>query len=258
MPADHLPDQLAVTVLGCSGTYAAPGNACSGYLIRTGTTTVWLDAGPGTLANLQEHVPLDEVDAVVLSHEHPDHWLELPLFRNALEYGHLRRRVPVYGTAGNQELADLVVRGRLEPIVDWRRITGGDEVVIGDVSFRFARTDHPVETLAVRMEHGGRVAAYTADTGPRFTLADLDGDGGGFDLAFCDATFTTEQATASGGEAVHLSAAQAGAMAESAGVRRLVVTHFWPGCDAEDQRDEAAEWFGGPVEAAAVHRTFDV
>ena len=61
---------LSLTVLGCSGTYAAPGGACSGYLVRSSTTTVLVDCGPGTLANLQQHVSLLDLDAVVVTHEH--------------------------------------------------------------------------------------------------------------------------------------------------------------------------------------------
>lgn len=68
---------MSLTVLGCCGSYPGPGQACSGYLVRAIGTSVWVDAGTGTLANLQRHVRLQEVDAIVLSHEHPDHWMDL-------------------------------------------------------------------------------------------------------------------------------------------------------------------------------------
>ena len=77
---------LTLTVLGCSGSYPGPGQACSGYLVRSGGTTVWLDAGTGTLANLQLHVGLDQVDAIVLSHQHPDHWSDIDNFYVACKY----------------------------------------------------------------------------------------------------------------------------------------------------------------------------
>src|SRR5581483_215884 len=68
---------FVLTVLGCSGSYPGPAQACSGYLLRCQGTVIWLDAGSGTLANLQRHVGLAEVDAVVLTHEHPDHWSDI-------------------------------------------------------------------------------------------------------------------------------------------------------------------------------------
>ncbi|HEV2369108.1 MAG TPA: MBL fold metallo-hydrolase, partial [Acidimicrobiales bacterium] len=81
-------DGLRLTVLGCSGSYPGPGQACSGYLVRHGATTVWLDAGSGTLANLQLHVALGEIDAIVLSHEHPDHWSDVEGFAVASHHIH--------------------------------------------------------------------------------------------------------------------------------------------------------------------------
>ena len=106
---------LSWTVLGCSGTYAAPDNACSGYLVRSGDTNVWVDCGPGTLANLQHHVPIPMVDAVVVSHVHPDHWLELPVLRNALKYGFGRSGVGLFGTAATRARLDALVDGEIEP-----------------------------------------------------------------------------------------------------------------------------------------------
>ena len=77
---------LTVTVLGCDGSYAGPDGACSGYLVSSGDTHVWLDCGPGTLANLQRHIDLHDLSAIVVSHSHPDHWAELPVAYNALGY----------------------------------------------------------------------------------------------------------------------------------------------------------------------------
>ena len=77
---------LRLSVLGCDGTYAGPGGACSGYLVSSPTTHVWIDAGPGTLSRLQRHLALTDLDAVVISHEHPDHSGELPVLRNALRF----------------------------------------------------------------------------------------------------------------------------------------------------------------------------
>jgi ribonuclease BN (tRNA processing enzyme) len=77
---------VKITVLGCSGSYPGKGGACSGYLVDDGTTRLWIDAGSGTLANLQHHVDMADVDALVLSHEHPDHWSDLEGFHNVLRF----------------------------------------------------------------------------------------------------------------------------------------------------------------------------
>lgn len=245
---------LTVTVLGSAGTFAHPGNPCSGYLVRTRTTAVWVDAGPGTFAALQEHLPLDAVDAIVVSHEHPDHWVELPVVRNAARYVLGIDRIATYGTAGTRALVEAVVGGPADPPLAWTTVTDGDEVRIGDLAVRFSRTDHPVETLAMRLEAAGRVCAYSADTGPGWSFAALDREGTGFDLALCEATL----AEATDGIA-HLTATQAGRMAAAADVQRLALTHLYEGV-AADRADEAASpaAFDGPVEVASPGFTFTV
>jgi ribonuclease BN (tRNA processing enzyme) len=243
-------------VLGSSGTYAAPGNACSGYLLRSDTAAVWLDCGPGTLANLQQHVGLDDLDAIVVTHEHPDHWLELPVPRNALKYGRGREHVPVYGTAGTRKQLDVLTSGRIAPTFDWTDIAPGATARIGDLSLAFVVTDHPVRTLAVIVDHGGTRLAYTADTGPAFDGTALRHGGAAVDLALVEATLTPEQAAEQGERAVHLDAAGAARVATQAGATRLVLTHLHPDVDPQRQRELASADFGGGVELAEVHRTF--
>ena len=75
-----------ITVLGCSGAYAKKVGACTGFLVQSTGANVWLDAGPGTLGNLQKHIEIEQLTAVVLTHEHADHWLELPVLYNAIRH----------------------------------------------------------------------------------------------------------------------------------------------------------------------------
>ena len=232
---------LTVTVLGCSGSYAAPGGACSGYLVDDGTTRVWMDAGAGTLANLQRHVALADVDAVVLSHEHPDHWSDIEGWNNVLRFVLRRTGFPVYAPAG--------LRSRTyddtAPQMAWHDVADGDVVPVGTLTFAFSRTDHGPETLGMRVDANGGSIGYSADTGPGWSLEAL---GPGLDLALCEATMDTDQE----GTLQHLSARQAGASAREAGVTRLVLTHLWATVDPDRSRAEGSEAFGAPVEVAAV------
>ena len=240
---------LSVTILGCSGTYAGPGGACSGYLVRGGGTSVWVDTGPGTLANLQQHIDVTALDAVVVSHSHPDHWGELGVLRNALKYGFDVQGMPVYSTSAVRKLVDIVCGDPSEPTFQWGIVADGDSVTIGDLEFTFSRTDHPVETLAMRIEAEGKSLLYSADTGPGWSLEALGPDA---DLAICEATLLVETE----GTAPHLSARQAGQSAAAAHVSDLVVTHFWPTSDPRRHEDEAAEAFGRRVGVAVPGKTF--
>ena len=239
---------LTLTVLGCSGTYASPGQACSGYLVSDGSTTVWVDAGSGTLANLQRHVGLDGVDALVLSHEHPDHWTDLEGFFNVCRFVTGRQGIPVYAPASIKE---RTYNEDESPYFEWRDIGDGSRADVGGLTFTFSRTDHGPETLAMRIDGGGRSMGYSADTGPKWSLAEL---GTGLDLALCEATFLREQE----GEAQHLSGRQAGASAREAGAQRLVLTHIWPTTDKERSRAEAADAYGDPVEVAVTNETYKI
>lgn len=237
---------LTLTVLGCCGSYPGPGQACSGYLVRSASTTVLLDAGSGTVANLQRHASIADLDAIVLSHEHPDHWSDVEGIHVAAKYYLDIERIPVYAPGGVRERAYF--KG---PPLEWSRVKSGDRVRVGDLDLTFAGTDHGPETLAVRVDGAGRSLAYSADAAPGWSFASL---GDGIDLALCEATFLS----ADEGSSRHLSARQAGSMAKEAGVARLLLTHQRPGVDVESCRAEAAGTFGAPVEVAAENEDYDV
>ena len=237
---------LTVTVLGCSGSYAAPGNPCTGYLVRSDGASVLLDCGPGTLGPLQEAIDLAELSAIVTTHCHPDHWLELPVIRNVFIWFVPRSGVPVYGTAETRAMdrAVTVMRsGKSDPLA-WTVIDPASEVTIGDQRWSFALTDHPVETLAARVDAGGRCFAFSSDTGPGWDFRTL---GEGIHVAMCDASHGREHE----GEGIpHMSAREAAAAAAAARAERLVLTHLAPGCDPDAQLAEASAVFDGDVEVA--------
>jgi ribonuclease BN (tRNA processing enzyme) len=211
---------------------------------------VVVDLGSGTLANLQSHVEVGDVDAVVLTHSHPDHWSDLPILRNAMRYVLGLQDLPVYGTAPTLAMA-RAVSGEIEPTLRWTVVDESSKVAVGDQRLRFSRTDHPVETLAVRVDAGGRSLLYTADTGPGWDPAAA---GEGVDLLLAEATLPPSYE----GTVQHLSGRQAGAVAAAIGAARLVITHVSPGLDDEAQRRDAEAAFGGPVDVASTNATFAV
>jgi len=237
---------LAITVLGCSGSYPGPGGACSGYLLDDGATRVWVDAGSGTLANLQRHISFGELDAVVLSHEHPDHWGDLEGWSIVCQHVLHRVGFPVYAPAG---LRDHTYAPD-SPTLAWNDVAGGETVSVGTMTFTFSRTDHGPETLGMRVDAGGRSFGYSADTGPGWSFEAL---GPGLDLALCEATIPIEEE----GTLQHLSARQAGSSAKAAGAARLVLTHLWATLDSGQSRREGSAAFGAPVEVASVGARYD-
>ncbi len=232
---------LALTVLGADGSYPGPGGACSGYLVTCDGTRVWLDAGSGTLSNLQGHTAVTTVDAVVLSHAHPDHWTDIEGFYVACRWFYAHRGVPVYAPAGLR----LLTRGIADDgTLVWHEVADGHQLTLGALRLVFFRTDHPVETLAVRIDAGGRSLGYSADTGPGWDFGVL----GRVDLALVEASFLSDRE----GSMAHLSARQAGRRAREADAGRLVITHIGPTVDRDAAQAEAGASFGAPVDVAVA------
>lgn len=242
---------ISLTVLGCSGSYPTPGNPCSGYLLEGGGARVWLDAGNGTLAELQRHVAFDQLDAVVLSHAHPDHWADLLSYFVVARYIAPREGIPVYGPTEVRRLA-TEVHGDLAPVFDWHVTTDGSSASVGGLTFAFSATDHEKDTLASRItDDADAVLGYSADTGPAWSLRAL---GAGLQLALVEAGVPAEKE----GSMQHLSPRQAGRAAADAGAAALLLTHLMPGTEPERAKAEAASQFGGPVEVARPGMTVEV
>ena len=242
---------MRLIVLGCDGSYAGAGGACTGYLLQGGGVNLWLDAGPGTLANLQRHVDLDAIDGIVLTHAHPDHWVDLLPYHNVVRYIRKRSGLPVWSPNRVRELTEDI-GGRLGHEFDWQVIDETSHAELGGLRLSFSRTDHPPETLAVRVDEvGGPSFAFSSDTGPAWSLAAL---GDGLDVALVEATLRTEDE----GTVQHLSARQAGATATHARARRLLLTHLQPGTDAEAQLADARTTFRGPVEVVTTNASYDL
>jgi ribonuclease BN (tRNA processing enzyme) len=237
---------VELTVLGCSGSYgAAPAGACSGYLVRGGGATVWVDCGNGTLPNLQEHAAIEDLSAVVLTHQHPDHCVDIYGLHVLMRYGLERSGLPVFAPEGLEERLGSLVDDWGDTF-DWKVVGDGDGVEIGELALRFSRTDHPPPTYAVELSGDGKRLVYTADTGPGWTV---DAFGAGADLVVSEATYQEGEKSVPW----HLSAREAGRDARAARASRLILTHLWPQLDPAVSVKEASEAFGEPVTLAKPH-----
>jgi ribonuclease BN (tRNA processing enzyme) len=245
-------DELTVTVLGCSGSYGAPrGGACSGYLVRAGDTTIWMDCGNGTLVNLQRHADIADIDALVITHLHPDHCADIYGLHVLNRYGLQREGLPVFAPSGVEAALAPLVAHDWGATFEWCDVEDGDTATIGAAKLAFSRTDHPVPTNAVQLAFDGRRLVYTSDTGPGWTP---DAFERGADLLISDSSYLHDTRPTP----IHLSAREAGAAARASGAQRLVLTHLWPMVDADKARAEGSEAFGAPVHIAQVHETYTV
>jgi ribonuclease BN (tRNA processing enzyme) len=248
---------MELTVLGASGSYPTASSACSGYLLRAEGYTVWMDAGNGTLGELQKHIGLREVDAIVLSHAHPDHCADLYPFFFALLFPEPDEPIPVFAPPGVRDrLAALIgddTRDRWNTYLGWMALSPGDVDEAGPFRLEAFEAAHSIDNNTLRIEHDDRTLCYSGDTGPNPHLAVAARDA---DLFLCEASWSNEQSGIMG--PVHLTAGQAGEAAAEAGARRLMVTHMWADNDHSVMREQAAATYGGPVELAVETTTTSV
>lgn len=247
---------MRVTVLGKSPSWQDAGGACSGYLVQEGETNVLLDCGNGVFGKLRARLDYAAVDAVVISHLHADHFLDLVPFSYALTYspraaeparpvlhappgaGDFFRRI--VGAWGDEDL--------VETAFDLREYDASARLEIGPLRIRFGPVAHFVPTFAVELRGAGGRFVFGADTGPSDALVEL---AEGADVLMVEATLATP-------DEGHLTAAQAGEHAARAGVGRLVLTHITDELDATAACEAASAAFPGPVEVAREGATYEV
>lgn len=240
---------MELTVLGASGTWPSGGAATSGYLVRHEGFNLYVDAGTGTLANLQRHIRIADIHGILISHEHPDHFVDLYPTFYARHYGSLGTPgLPLYAPIGfATKLEGLLSedgRAAMRLAFTCHELEPGEGFELGPFRVRTEPMEHlGLPALGFRLETGGAALAYTGDTGPTAAIETL---AAGADLLLAEATWQD------GDELLpfHLSARQAGEHAARAGVGRLVLTHIWPTADRDRSREQAGEAFGGPVEVA--------
>lgn len=237
---------MRLTVLGADGTSPRAGGATSGYLLRSNGFHLWIDMGTGTMANLQRHVSLLEVDAVVISHAHPDHFVDIyPYFYARYFHPEQPRDLPLFAPPGMFERAAGLLTGPsgadISRVFQARAVEPGESFEVGPFRISTEAMMHPVPTLGLRLDDGSGVLAYSADTGPTDALVGLARDA---DVLVCEATWSD---TREGWPPIHLTATQAGEHAARAGADRLVLTHVWPTNDRRQTAQRANEAFDGTV-----------
>lgn len=230
---------FSFTVLGCSATFPRPGNPCSGYLLRTGETAVWVDAGSGTFASLQQHVSLHDLTAVWVSHLHPDHCSDLLVAFNWIINTADAPRIAVYGPPGwATRIAAMIPSDEAVRLVrrafDVHELHNAHNADMNGLRLRSFAVEHGVPAFGLRAEHGGKAVAYSGDTGPCPALIELALEA---DLFVCEAGATKLQRW-------HCTPSDAGRIAAAAGSHMLMLTHLAHMIGATRAVEEATQQAG--------------
>lgn len=231
-------------MLGSWAGFPEPGRACSGFLLESDGSAIVLDLGYGTLPRLLAARPDGAVDGIVVTHEHPDHCLDLHALFRIHHYGRSGVRIPLYCPPGVVDrLAGIEPDADLGDVFDVHPLPGTYD--LGGLRLTSVALPHFVENVGVRLDSDRIALAYTGDTAPVAQLADLGRDA---DLYIVEATDRPGEESAATRNL--MTAAEAGEWAAAAGANRLLLTHFWPGTDRSESVARARAHFAGEVIAA--------
>jgi len=264
---------MRVTVLGKSPSWQDAGGACSGYLIEHGDSSLLLDCGNGVFSKLRLHRDYVDLDAVLISHMHADHFLDLVPYAYALTYAPRQQPVPVERWPGTEHPARPELHLPQGGTATLRGIVGAwgpddlidnafkvaeydvrSTVTVGEIEARFHEVPHFTETFAVNLSSAGAPGRITfgADCRPGPEIIEAARD---TDLLIVEATLPRPERT---GERGHLTPFEAGEHARKAGARRVVLTHISDELDADWAREQGTEGFGAPVEVASEGAVFEI
>lgn len=242
---------MRLTVIGCSGSFPGPDGPASCYLVEADGFSLLLDLGNGTIGALQRHHDFLDIDAICISHLHPDHCLDLCVYWIARTFSPDggSPRIPVYAPAGAADhfrrAYGLVPEPGMAGTFDFRTLRAAT-FEVGPFTVTTAPMNHTVETFGFRIEHDGRSVAYSGDTAASDALVELAQDA---DLFLCEASYLDSPDVPVA--AKHLTAREAAEHATKANAKTLVLTHLLPWNDPALSLSEARDsGFGGHIELA--------
>ncbi|MEP7023197.1 MAG: MBL fold metallo-hydrolase [Actinomycetota bacterium] len=248
---------MRITVIGCAGSFPGPDSPASCYLVEASGFRLLLDLGNGALGALQRHAALGDIDAVVLSHLHGDHCLDMCAYAVVRRYapGGPMPPLTVYGPAGTaqrlEQAQGVNLGSGIGDVFAFETLVPGTRQ-IGPFEVTAEHVNHPVETFGFRLAADGQVLAYSADTGESAALVRLARNA---DLLVCEASFLDGEPNPPD---LHLTGRQAAEHAHRAGAGALVLTHLVPWNDQAAVLAEAVPAFGGPVSLARPGATVDL
>lgn len=248
---------MRLTVLGSAASHAGEGQACAGHLVEGGGASVLFDCGNGVLANAYRVTDPYELDAVFVTHNHPDHYVDLYSMQAMLRYAPSGpiSSMPLYMPMGlfarMQELLSERGAAEFREAFAFEPLQHGVPVVIGGMRVTPHLVDHTEPTFALVADADGSRLVYTSDTSPGQRA---DSAAAGADLLLAEATLPEAFA----GMSPHMTSREAGALAQRSGASRLVLVHVWPTNDRTTMLEEARAVFGGDVTVANELDGFEI
>ena len=236
---------MKLTVIGSWGGYPKRNAASSGYILEHEGFHLLIDCGSGVLAKLQNIIEPEDLDAVLISHYHPDHIADIGVLQHArLIQGFLGKEIPTLPIFAHHFDQNEFTKLTYKEITKGIAYDPNGIQNIGPFQVSFLKTNHPVPCYAMRMEAGGKTFVYTADSSFKVEFIEFSRYA---DVLLCECNFYGHQ---NGQAAGHMTSIEAGRLAKRAGVKQLVLTHLPHYGNLSDLVHEASTEFTGIIKLA--------
>ena len=243
---------MQITVLGRWGAYPNPGEATSGYLLQTDKHNILLDCGSGVLTNLLKHINKEDLHAAFISHFHHDHTSDIGCLQYASKFAIMfkKRDLPlsIYANNKSPHFPNL----SFEEYTVGKEISPDISLELEGLKVSFRETVHREYNLAMKFEYEGKVLIYTGDLGPETDFGDFCLDA---DLIICETSLFEHESGLFPG---HMTTKEAAQMAQNAGAKKLLLTHFPHLGDITTMPAEASKYFNGTIYLAEINKAYDV
>lgn len=243
---------MELTIVGTQASYSLPGRANASYLVSEGDTNILLDIGNGSLSILFGIMEPSELDAVIISHLHIDHFGDIFPLRLYLFFEKKKKLDLYLPPGGKEKLASVLSDHGREIFYEVFNFIEINEATyqLGSLYVDFKKVKHLDPTFGIKVRNKDRKIVYSADTAYCQELVELSDN---TDILLAEATFLEREPTID-----HMTAEDAGKAAEEAGCKKLLLTHIWPSLDEKEQKKRASQFFNGPVEIAKEREVFRI
>ncbi|WP_099223663.1 MBL fold metallo-hydrolase [Listeria costaricensis] len=232
---------MKLTVFGHWGGYPLKNDGTSSYLLEEDGFKLLIDVGASAVSIMQNYVDPAELDAVILSHYHPDHVADVGILQHVRLLGNHEKRLPVLPIYAHEEDERGFSYLTMKDISEARTYHETDTLEVGPFSISFLRTIHPVPCFAMRFTANGKSIVYTADSAYQESFVRFSEQA---DFLFADTNFFKEMA---GKSRVHMASVEVGRLAKLASVKKLMLTHLPQNGSLAQLKNEAAAEFDGEI-----------